>query len=628
VVSEGIAQGLAFAPDMWFGVKGHGGKSMDYRQAPIGSKLSANFATAARLLNVVATIADSTALQETTEGLWERRHELWNHEIDVLTIEVQQMERQIHAANRRRDIAFREIDSHQRSIEHGSEVQNFLRDKFTKHDLYLFLQQETAALYRQTFDLALDSARLAQRMFHYERCNLTRNFLSDNYWESLREGLLAGERLQLALQTMQNAYEDTDDREYELSKHISLRLHFPVAFLYLKMTGSCEFDIPEWMFDLDYPGQYMRRIKNVSLTIPCVKGEHTGVHCRLELLKSSVRINSTLHDPISICGRRNKFQPPVSHKPSLLRNGYEIESNDKRVKHQYGATESIATSTGQSDSGVFELDFNSDRYLPFEYAGAISRWKLDIPAENNQFDLETLSDVVVHLKYTSRDGGELLRRAASDAAHARLPGDGLRLFESHHDFPATWTALRLQHLDETSQRDFHLRFRRSQFPFLTGNCEIRITKVDLFIDTGGGKVRENVLVNYYSEDHDFESDGCVCDTMKPLNCIATPDWPGLFHGVLHCNFGPIGGKDPQEFGRLRFPKELRTIEEVYLLCRYEVYVKPPPRYEHHEKGWGKDYQNLQGQYGPGWDHHHREYDHVGHWPRHQAALQPRRDLTI
>ena len=26
--------------------------------------------------------------------------------------------------------------------------------------------------------------------------------------------------------------------------------------------------MPEWMFDLDYPGQYMRRIKNVSLTIP------------------------------------------------------------------------------------------------------------------------------------------------------------------------------------------------------------------------------------------------------------------------------------------------------------------------------------------------------------------------
>ena len=45
------------------------------------------------------------------------------------------------------------------------------------------------------------------------------------------------------------------------------------------------------MFDLDYPGMYMRRIKNVSLTIPCVTGPYTGVHCRLTLLSSTTRID-------------------------------------------------------------------------------------------------------------------------------------------------------------------------------------------------------------------------------------------------------------------------------------------------------------------------------------------------
>ena len=38
------------------------------------------------------------------------------------------------------------------------------------------------------------------------------------------------------------------------------------------------------MFDLDYPGQYMRRIKSVTLTIPASTGPYTGVHCRLTLL--------------------------------------------------------------------------------------------------------------------------------------------------------------------------------------------------------------------------------------------------------------------------------------------------------------------------------------------------------
>ena len=41
------------------------------------------------------------------------------------------------------------------------------------------------------------------------------------------------------------------------------------------------------MFDLDYPGQYMRRIKTSLLTIPGVTGPYTGVHCRLTLLEQS-----------------------------------------------------------------------------------------------------------------------------------------------------------------------------------------------------------------------------------------------------------------------------------------------------------------------------------------------------
>ena len=53
---------------------------------------------------------------------------------------------------------------------------------------------------------------------------------------------------------------------------------------------------------------------------------------------------------------------------------------------QFGAREAIATSTGQNDAGLFTLDFNDQRYLPFEYAGAVSRWRIELPAENNYFD--------------------------------------------------------------------------------------------------------------------------------------------------------------------------------------------------------------------------------------------------
>ena len=158
---------------------------------------------------------------------------------------------------------------------------------------------------------------------------------------------------------MEKAYLDENRREYELTKHISLRLHFPAAYLRLRTTGYCEISIPEWMFDLDYPGHYMRRIKNVTLTLPCVTGPYTGVHCRLTLLSSMTRIDPELRPPAHGCccaGGREHSE-------------YEPCRDDPRIVREYAARESIATSSGQNDSGLFELNFRDERYLPFEYSG-------------------------------------------------------------------------------------------------------------------------------------------------------------------------------------------------------------------------------------------------------------------
>jgi Tc toxin complex TcA C-terminal TcB-binding domain len=48
--------------------------------------------------------------------------------------------------------------------------------------------------------------------------------------------------------------------------------------------------MPEEIFDLDFPGHYFRRIKSVSVTLPCVVGPGTTVSCTLGLLKNTIRI--------------------------------------------------------------------------------------------------------------------------------------------------------------------------------------------------------------------------------------------------------------------------------------------------------------------------------------------------
>ena len=107
----------------------------------------------------VADIQSATASIDLTQAGWQRRSVEWFHQMQTLPIEIQQIELQILGAQRRRDQALQELNNQQRQIENATEVLDFLRDKFTATDLYLCLQKETAALYRQMYELAHRAAR-------------------------------------------------------------------------------------------------------------------------------------------------------------------------------------------------------------------------------------------------------------------------------------------------------------------------------------------------------------------------------------------------------------------------------------------------------------------------------------
>jgi len=584
IISETTSQAMGLIPDIWIGVNGIFGTPLNYLDFPLGTKLAEVFATVARIMNGQADIASTNASLNLTQAGWVRREEEWRHQIEVIGIEIEQINRQILASERARDIALRELNNQQRQIEHSVEVQNFLRDKFTSHELYLFLQQETAALHYQAYQLALFTARQAERAFNYERGYTTRTFLPDYVWDNLHEGLMVGDRLQLALRQMEKAYLDANCREYELTKHISLRLNFPLDFLHLQVAGYCEIEIPEWLFDLDYPGQYMRRIKNVTLTIPCVVGPYTGVHCRLTLLSSTTRIDPRLRNPPAQCCSCccGDTEPPPSpfcgsHSCCCIickpKKAYNALPDDPRIVKQYSATEAIATSSGQNDSGMFELSFRDERYLPFEFAGAVSRWRIEIPQENNQFDLDTLSDVVLHLNYTSREGGEVLRKAANAVAQQYLPGSGLRFFDIRHEFPDAWQLFRRGTSGENkrSARELSLRLGRNMFPFLPCHEDLKITRLELFFEAAGAKPSAHKVVDFlighrigHAKD---DGERCECE-VKYMTCIASSEWPCLYHGVLDVCLGPLDGSGYNDLGTFKFPDDIEDITRAFLVCGY------------------------------------------------------------
>ena len=551
-VSEGLAQAVASQPDAFVGFP----SSLTWITG--GTKLSGTFAAAARIANGLSEIASSTAGLRLSQAGFERREEEWRHQVEILDIELQLVERQILAAERRRDIALRELNNHQRQVEQSGEVHDFLRDKFTNHALYLFLQQDTAALHAQMYELALHTARQAQRAFNYERGHTARTFVVPETWDHLREGLQAGERLELALRQMEHAYLGANTREYELTKHISLRLNFPFEFLQLQATGSCEIDIPEWMFDLDYPGHYMRRIKNVTLTLPCVVGPYTGVQCRLTQLSSTTRVHPDLTDPPHTCCPDGR-----------MGNGYPALPDDPRIVSQYAATEAIATSSAQNDSGMFELNFRDERYLPFEFSGAVSRWRIELPPENNQFDLDSVADVVLHLNYTAREGGEILRTAANEIAQRNLPGAGVRFFDVQRDMTDAWHRFQTRG-DGDGVRQLPLRLSRGMFPFLTGQREVRINRVDLFFEATGAEPSAHQLVEFLAP-RDGHTIGELnrCD-IREIDCVASAEWPGLYHGVLDIDLGPVSGSSERALGLFRFAACPADVSRAFLFCHYQA----------------------------------------------------------
>ena len=410
-----VAAGLvALIPEFNAGVSG-------FSSSPVstfifgGANLSKELELASRVLSDIAALHSHHANMSQITGGWDRRSQEWTFQAQSAARELNQIAAQITAANARIAIAQTDITNQNLQISNAQAVQEFLRSKYTNQDLYAWMISQTSSVFFQCYQLAYDMAKRAEEAFRFERGLTDSNFIAFGYWDNLKKGLLSGEQLYLDLKRLESIYLDQNKRDYEITKHISLVLTAPIALIAIKDLGSCTVDLPESLFDADYPGHYMRRLKSVSLTIPCVTGPYTSVNCTLTLLKSKVRVSTDT-------------QPAY---PEQVADG----SSDPRFVYNFAATQSIATSTGQNDSGMFEVNFRDDRYLPFEGAGAISTWQITMPQDTNAFNFETISDVILNFNYTSRDGGDALRRGRAHLSCVSASGPSSALVQPEARVP-------------------------------------------------------------------------------------------------------------------------------------------------------------------------------------------------
>lgn len=375
---------------------------------PVASQLSATLggSTFMQLANIDSSsknIDASTAYGRSNKaGIMAghaRRKQEWQFQMDSSQREIEQINKQIIAAEIRKAMAERELQNHEIQMEHSEEYFEYLSSKFTNEELYSWMTNQISDVYFQSYQMATELAKKAEKAYQFETTDLKSSFITNTYWDSLKKGLLAGEKLQLDLRRLELSFMDKNKRRLELSKNVSLAQFNPTALIQLKQNGKCFFDLTEMMFDLDFPGQYMRRIKSVSMTIPAVTGPNVNINCKLSLTGSRYRKDTTLVD------------------------GYAEKDSDSRFIQNFSGVESIATSSAQNDSGMFQLNFNDERYLPFEGAGAISSWFIELPGELKQFDPNTISDVILHINYTALEDGGAFKEDVK--THVRTSIDNL-----------------------------------------------------------------------------------------------------------------------------------------------------------------------------------------------------------
>ncbi|MBK7303010.1 MAG: hypothetical protein IPI90_07090 [Saprospiraceae bacterium] len=375
-----------------------------------GNQLQNAARAAGKALSAVAAIHRSIGNSASLEGSNQRRKEDWEFQLKLSEQELKQVQQQIISAQIRLAMAEKDLEIHEKQMDQVKEIHEFYKSKFTNLDLYGFLSKSLNTYQRMAYNMAVDMAKQAEAAYKFETGEDTYTGVSGGtFWDSTKAGLLSGEQLTLELQNMEVKYMEWNHRQMEIRQSFSMLMMDPAALVELRKDGACTFKIPEWAFDLQYPGHYRRRIVSVQLTMPCIVGPYQNVAATLTFIN----------------GRLNK-----------------LGKEGGTVLFPFGGSKMVATSSAQNDGGQFDLNFRDERYLPFEGAGAVeSEWRLDLPTALKSFDYNAIADVIFHISYRSKYDG-VFKGVVEGNLKASINDGGLkRLVSLRQEFPELWYEL-------------------------------------------------------------------------------------------------------------------------------------------------------------------------------------------
>lgn len=210
----------------------------------------------------------------------------------------------------------------------------------------------------------------------------------------------------------------------------------------------------------------------------------------------------------------------------------------------------------------------------------VNKWKIQLPKDFRQFDYDTISDVVLHFRYTAREGGEPLRNqaAATELQNAlneflRTEGQkGLALpISLRHEFPSAWHRFlnppqpSQQEDGESDHPTLTMNLGPERFPFLFQGRPIIINKIEMF-----EKVRPEFASTHNESTLKLSLEAGTDASDAALNMSP---WKGLLRaakspgGELD-NWTLTGWLEPGGNSDERI--DPNAIEDILLVCHYSL----------------------------------------------------------
>jgi hypothetical protein len=366
-------------------------------------------------LNTLKAQTDADQLQ----GSIEDRVQQWQLQLVSAQGSVTAAQNQLRSATDQVTTAQDDLTVAQLQASQAGAILQTLQDQVTGPAMYSWLVQVLGGVYRFFLQQATAVAQLAQAQLAFDRAEPPQTFIRADYWQppaalvtvgtpANTYGLTGAEQLSEDLTTLNNYALSSDQRTLNISQTFSLSQVMPQEFLDFRNTGQLTFQTPMSWFHADFPGHYLRLIRQVSLTI-------------VALVPPSRGIRATL----------------ASNGISTVTTAGPYGFSDVTLQRQPGQIAVTATSAA---TGVFTTDLQPDMLLPFEGNGVATTWSLSLPPAANPFDFSSINDVMLTIDYTAL-ADDSYRDLVIRSLNANRNRSGDCLFSLATGYPDQWYQL-------------------------------------------------------------------------------------------------------------------------------------------------------------------------------------------